>query len=297
MARIPYALVDAFSPAPGAGNRVAIVLDARGMGPEEMRRIAQRFPEWETVFLTERRENAFGVRFFAPGGEVEFSGHAAIALGLALARLGLVPEGTGRLFLHTPGEVLPVELEHEGGLPKKAWVRGPVPRFRDPPAYRALAEVLEALSTDERYLHRGLPYGVAYTGLWSLFVPLVAPGVVDALEPEMALLTELSRRLDVATVHAYAPMGPRSFYARDFAPLLGIPEDPVTGSANAALGALLARAGVVPRREGRAHLTIYQGHRLGNPGLVEVVVEYSPTGTPYSVQIGGEAAIVQTGEL
>ncbi|TBH21064.1 PhzF family phenazine biosynthesis protein [Thermus thermamylovorans] len=297
MARIPYVIVDAFAPTPGAGNRVALVLDARGMTLEEMQRVAQRLAEPETAFVTEGRENIFAVRFFTPMGEVEFSGHAAVALGLALVRLGLAPEGATRLFLHTPTEALPVEVEYGEGEPKKAWVRGPAPRFRDLPPYRALKEVLEALGGDERYLHRGLPYGIAYTGLWSLFVPLIAPGVVDALEPEMPLLAELSRRLEVATVHAYAPMGPRSFYARDFAPLLGIPEDPVTGSANAALGALLARAGVVPRREGRVALTVYQGHRLGNPGVVEVVVDYSPTGVPYAVQIGGEAAILKTGEL
>ncbi|WP_038046033.1 PhzF family phenazine biosynthesis protein [Thermus caliditerrae] len=297
MPRIPYAIVDAFAPAPGAGNRVAIVLDARGMTPPEMQEVARRLSEPETAFVTERRGNVFAVRFFTPGGEVEFSGHAAVALGLALVRLGLAPGGTTRLFLHTPTEALPVDIVYEGSEPKKALVRGPAPRFRDLPPYQALKEALEALGSDERYLHRGLPYGIAYTGLWSLFVPLIAPGVVDGLEPDMPLLTEVSRKLEVATVHAYAPMGPRSFYARDFAPLLGIPEDPVTGSANAALGALLARAGVVPRREGQVALTIYQGHRLGNPGVVEVVVEYSPMGQPYAVQIGGEAVILHTGEF
>ncbi|WP_038057326.1 PhzF family phenazine biosynthesis protein [Thermus amyloliquefaciens] len=297
MARIPYVIVDAFAPTPGAGNRVAIVLDARGMTPPEMQEVARRLSEPETTFVTERQGQVFAVRFFTPSGEVEFSGHAAVALGLVLVRLGLAPEGTKRLFLHTPTEALPVEILYEAGEPKKALVRGPAPRFRDLPPFQVLKEVLEALGSDERYLHRGLPYGIAYTGLWSLFVPLIAPGVVDALEPEMKTLAELSRQLEVATVHAYAPMGPRSFYARDFAPLLGIPEDPVTGSANAALGALLARAGVVPRREGRVALTIYQGHRLGNPGVVEVVVEYSPTGQPYGVQIGGEAVQVFAGEL
>ncbi len=297
MVRIPYVIVDAFASTPGAGNRVALVLDARGMGLEEMQSLARRLGEPETAFVTEKQGTLFAVRFFTPTGEVEFSGHAALALGLTLVRLGLAPEGTERLYLHTPTEALPVEILYEAGEPKKALVRGPAPRFRDLPPYQALKEVLEALGSDERYLHRGLPYGIAYTGLWSLFVPLIAPGVVDALEPEMAALATASRKLEVATVHAYAPMGPRSFYARDFAPLLGIPEDPVTGSANAALGALLARAGVVPRREGRVVLTIYQGHRLGNPGVVEVVVEYSPTGQPYGVQIGGEAVQVFAGEL
>lgn len=297
MARIPYALVDAFTPSPGAGNRVALVLDARGLDAEALRALAQRTGTPETAFVLHREGVVYGVRFFTPEGEVEFSGHAAIALGLTLVRLGLAPEGAGRLYLETPGETLPVEIAYEEGVPKKAWVRGPRPRFRDLPPYQALKEVLEALGTDERYLHRGLPYGIAYTGIWSLSVPLVAPGVVDALEPEMVALRTASQKLSVGTVHAYAPMGPRSFYARSFAPLLGIPEDPVTGSANAALGALLARAGVVPRREGEVRLTFYQGHRLGNPGVVEVRVSYSPSGEPYGVEIGGEAATVEVGEL
>lgn len=276
---------------------MALVLDARGLDAEALRALAQRTGTPETAFVLGREGVVYGIRFFTPEGEVEFSGHAAIALGLTLVRLGLAPEGATRLYLETPGETLPVEIAYEEGMPKKAWVRGPRPRFRDLPPYQALKEVLEALGTDERYLHRGLPYGIAYTGIWSLFVPLVAPGVVDALEPEMVALRTASQKLSVGTVHAYAPMGPRSFYARSFAPLLGILEDPVTGSANAALGALLARAGVVPRREGEVRLTFYQGHRLGNPGVVEVRVSYSPSGEPYGVEIGGEAATVEVGEL
>ncbi len=133
MAKIPYILVDAFAPAPGAGNRVAIVLDARGMGLEEMQALARRLGEAETAFLTERRETVFGVRFFTPKEEVEFSGHAAVALGLSLVRLGLAPEGIGRLYLHTPTEALPVEIVYEGGAPVKALVRGPPPLPRPPP--------------------------------------------------------------------------------------------------------------------------------------------------------------------
>ncbi len=296
MAKIPYALVDAFTPVPGAGNRVALVLDARGMGTEEMLALTRRLGEGEAAFLTDREGTAFGVRFFTPGGEVEFSGHAALAMGLTLVRLGLAGE-VERLFLHTPTQVLPVDILYEEGSPKKAFVRGPAPRFRDLPPYQALRAVLEGLGTDERYLHRGLPYGIAYTGLWTLFVPLVSPSVVDALEPDMEGLSRICHRLEVATVHAYTPTGPRSFYARNFAPILGIPEDPVTGSANAALGALLARAKVVPRRAGQVELWVHQGHRLGNPGLVEVVVHYSPLGEPYEVRIGGEAALVQLGEV
>ncbi|PZA06916.1 MULTISPECIES: PhzF family phenazine biosynthesis protein [unclassified Meiothermus] len=295
--QLPYLLVDAFTDTPGGGNRVALVLDARGMSSGEMHRIAQRLAYPQAAFVTDWLGGSYSVRFFTPSGEVEFAGHAAIALALTLARQGMLAQGETRLFLRTPMETLPVELEYEAGTPIKAVLRGPSPRFRDPPQWKDIREVMEVLGVGDRYLHRGLPYGVAFTGLWSLFLPFVAPGLVDEVEPEMERLGELCARLEVATLHAYAPLGPRTFYARDFAPLLGIPEDPVTGSANAALGALLARAGVVPRREEAVDLTVLQGHRLGMPGTVEVRVEFSPGGEPYRVFIGGKAVQVESGRL
>ncbi len=296
MLRLPYALMEAFTQTPGGGNRVVLVLDARGLSSEEMQKTARRLGQ-ETAFVLERLENSVEVRFYTPSAEVEFSGHAAVALGIGLVRMGLVPEGTGKIYLRTLAEVLPLEIVYEMGEPKKAWVRGPTPRFRDIPPWKAVREFTEALGANERYLHRGLPTGIAYTGLWSLFLPFITPGLVDELEPEMEKLQALCRRLDVATVHAYAPVGPRTFYARDFAPLLGIPEDPVTGSANAALAALLARSGVVPRRAGEVQLTLLQGHRMGSPGMVEVRVEYSPSGEPYKVLLGGEAVLLESGFL
>lgn len=296
MHRLPYLLMEAFTNTPGGGNRVALVLDARGLDQEAMQAIARRMGH-ETAFVLGRRENSVEVRFFTPGMEVEFSGHAAVALGLGLVRMGLLPEGADRIYLRTLAEVLPVEIVYEEGEPRKAWVRGPSPRFRDIPPWKAVREFTEALGANERYLHRGLPTGIAYTGLWSLFLPFITPGLVDELEPEMERLKGLCHGLEVATVHAYAPVGPRTFYARDFAPLLGVPEDPVTGSANAALGALLARSGVVPRRAGEVQLTLLQGHRMGTPGTVEVRVEYSPLGEPYRVLLGGEAVLLENGLL
>ncbi|MCX7803207.1 MAG: PhzF family phenazine biosynthesis protein [Meiothermus ruber] len=288
--RIPYLLVDAFTEVPGGGNRVALVLDARGMTTEEMQRVATRLGQPQAAFVTDWDGTGFGVRFFAANGEVEFSGHAAVALALTLAREERLPKGARKLYLRTIGESLRVELE-DG----RVRVQSPSPRFRDPPSWKVLQEVIEVMGANERYLHRGLPYGITFTGLWTLFMPVVAPGLVDALEPDMQKLTELSERLEVATMHVYAPYGPRRFYARTFAPALGIPEDPVTGSPNAALGALLARAGVVPRWEGEVSLSVTQGHRMGGPGQVEVRVEYGPAGNILAVFIGGTAVLAETG--
>jgi PhzF family phenazine biosynthesis protein len=265
-------------------------MDARGMTTEEMQQVAAKLGQPQAAFVTDWDGTGFGARFFAVNGEVEFSGHAAIALALTLAQGERLPPGTQKLYLRTIGASLRVELQNG-----RALVQSPSPRFRDPPSWKVLQEFIEVMGANERYLHRGLPYGITFTGLWTLFMPVVAPGLVDALEPEMAKLAELSEKLEVATVHVYAPYGPRRFYARTFAPALGIPEDPVTGSPNAALGALLARAGVVPRWEGEVNLSVTQGHRMGGPGQVDVRVEYGPAGNILGVYIGGTAVVAENG--
>ena len=295
--KLPYLLVDAFTRTPGTGNRVAVFPDARGLGEDEATALVSRLGVREAALVTGGGSNVFEVRYLTPEGEIEFAGAATIALALVLLQEGLAEAGSEKLFFRTPGETVPVEIRYRGDEPVEAVMREPAPRFRDPPTYAQLREVMEALGADERYLHRGLPVGTAYAGLWSLFLPMVAPGMVDALEPDLERLAELSQRLGVATFHPYAPMGPRTYYARDFAPALGIPEDPVTGSANGALAALLARAGVVPRREGEVVITVLQGHHLGVPGEVRVRVEYTASGEPYAVYVGGGAAIVERGVL
>ena len=295
--RLPYLLVDAFTRTPGTGNRVAVFPDARGLGDGDCRRAVGLLGVGEAAFVSGGKGEVFEARFFTSRGEVEFAGAATIALALALVREGIADSSAERLFVRTPVETVPVEIIREAEEPVEAVVREPAPRFRDPPSFLQLRQVMEALGADERYLHRGLPVGVAYTGLWSLFLPVVAPGMVDALEPDPSRLSELSARLGVATFHPYAPMGPRTYYARDFAPALGIPEDPVTGSANGALAALLARAGVVPRREGEVVITVLQGHHLGVPGEVRVRVEYTASGEPYAVYVGGGAAVAERGVL
>jgi len=293
--KIPYLLVDAFTERPGSGNRAGIVLDARGLADEQMRNIAARLEVSESVFVTEWRGNTFSARFFTPKREVEFAGHAAIALAVMLAQQGHLPEGERQLILQTPVDNVQVRIEESDGGVLRATMREPAPRFRDPPAWSTIHELVHALGADERYLHRGLPVGIAFSGLWSLFLPLIAPGLVDELQPDMDELARLCAAVGVETTHAYAPLGPRSYYARDFAPVLGIPEDPVTGSANGALAALLARAGVVPRREGSAEIQVFQGHHMGVPGVVQTRVEYTPDGRPYAVYVGGPAVLAHSG--
>lgn len=288
---IAYCEVSAFTGTPGQGNRAGVVLNAGGLSEAEMQALAAFLEAPETVFVTRMGDGLVRVRYFTPTREIEFCGHATVALGLTLAQGGHW-EG-GPLTLETLVGRIPLTLDTEAGVPVRVWMeqRGLESR---PVTRDVRRELAQALGLDERMLHRGLPLAAASTGLWSVFVPLIDSVLLDALEPDLEHIHALSDRLGVSSVYPYAPLGVNRFAARDFAPAVGIPEDPVTGSAAGALLALLAREGRLPVRGDRACGVVYQGHALGTPGEVEVEVTLQGRAVG-AVRVGGRAVLDREG--
>ena len=286
-----YSEVSAFTDTPGQGNRAGVVLGAGELSGAQMQALAAFVGAPETVFVTRLGHGLVRVRYFTPAQEVDFCGHATVALGRVLAQEGHWRGGA--LTLETLAGQVPLRLLLGAGGECQVWMRQP--GFERRAVGRPLhAELAEALGLSDRLIHRGLPLASASTGLWSVFVPLLDAVILDGLEPDLERIRDLSERLDVASVYAYAPLGVGRFAARDFAPLLGIPEDPVTGSAGGALLGLLASEGRVPVRSERACGVVYQGHAVGSPGEVEVEVEMQ-SGRVVAVHVGGHAAVEREG--
>ena len=84
-------------------------------------------------------------------------------------------------------------------------------------------------------------------------------------------------------------------HLRHFAPANGIPEDPVTGTAHAAIAVYLDRKGLLPPGERVGYLG-EQGHAVGRPGMVTVEV-HRDGGAIADVRIGGTGFIVARGEI
>ena len=104
----------AFTTDPSGGNPAGIVLDARGLSDDAMRRIAADVGYSETAFLLPRADGELDVRYFSPLAEVSFCGHATIAAMVAHARR----QGPGDFVLHTQaGRVrVTVDVDHGVGL-------------------------------------------------------------------------------------------------------------------------------------------------------------------------------------
>jgi len=290
---IPYCQVSAFTETPGHGNQAGVILNAEHLSATQMQGLAAHLGVPETVFVTDIAGNDVRVRYYTPRQEIEFCGHATVALGLVLAQNGLWRDR--HVNVETMIGRIPLELESQQGVPKRVWMTQRNLELRDiDRTYRK--RIANALGIDERLIHRGLPTISASTGLWTAFVPIVDPFIVDAIEPHYADIEALSQELGVTGIHPYAPMSPDTLYTRDFSPAVGIPEDPVTGSSSGALVALLAAAGALPRRGSTVRGYCLQGHAMNSPG--EVVVDVTLQGdTPACVKVGGCAVIEHEGKL
>jgi len=126
-----------------------------------------------------------------------------------------------------------------------------------------------------------------------LFTQLASEAEVSALDPDLSAIAELSLAHEVSGIAAFSFVASGEFavHIRCFAPAHGVPEDPVTGSANAALPAYLAHCGLL-ERVGKEYLAT-QGSERGRDGRVRVRV-LDERGR---AEIGGQAVTVVAGTL
>jgi len=144
---------------------------------------------------------------------------------------------------------------------------------------------------DDRY-----PLKLASTGGWHLLVPVRTREAIDRAVPQYTELGAFNQARNITTTHLFTTDGFAGYdlYTRDFAPAIGIPEDPVTGAANGALSGYLALEGFL--QKGQVHrLVVGQGHAIGRDGTLYVTVE--TTGEKPVIRVGGAAHVTIAGQL
>jgi trans-2,3-dihydro-3-hydroxyanthranilate isomerase len=304
-----YVTADVFTDRQFGGNPLAVVLDGRGLSAELMLAVTREFNYSETTFvLPPERGGAARVRIFTPGGEVPFAGHPTVGTAHVLFATGALAAEADEATVvleEAVGDV-PVRVRF-AGAPGGA---GPALGGREP----AFAELTAAAAPTERDAPgprcsprrcRSTPptCSAATTrprsgraGCRSTLVPVrdraaVARARVRHDAWERALPPGAwTRELMVFALDGVAA----DVRARVFVPGLSVPEDPATGSANAALGGYLARR--TPRLDGTLAWTVEQGVEMGRPSLLHVRAE-KRRGEIAVVRVGGQAVVVAEGTL
>lgn len=209
---LPLYWVDAFTSRVFAGNPAAVVPLDRWLDDALMQRIAFENGLAETAFFVRTGEGRYHLRWFTPGAEVDLCGHATVATAFTLfTQLGFAGD---RITFDSRSGPLHVTRLTDGRIELDFPSRPAVPVA--PPA-----ALLKGLGTTPAY------YAQAQANL----AVFNTAAEVLALRPDFAALATLEQYGTIVT----APGEDCDFVSRFFAPRVGVPEDPVTGSAHCVL--------------------------------------------------------------
>ncbi len=265
-----FTVVDVFADRPGAGNPLAVVLDAEGLDDARMQAIAKwtRLPETTFVFPPTDDGASYGIRMFSPRREVPFAGHPSVGTAHAVLAAGLATPRDGVLVQDGIAGRLPLRVQGDGPTRTIA-VRTPRASVREvaAPGDPRLVEVL-----------RNLPLGTLPPALmdggrrWWL-VELADEAALRAATPPWEAIGALAQQTESMGVCVFARSHDPVYYLAVRA-WVGAPaqfEDAASGAANATLAAWLAERDALPGDGG--FYRISQGREVGHDAIIELTVD------------------------
>jgi PhzF family phenazine biosynthesis protein len=210
--KIPIYQVDAFTSEVFSGNPAAVCILDAWIDDRRLQSVAAENNLSETAFLVQN-ENEFDLRWFTPTTEVGLCGHATLASafvqffyrGWSEDKIRFQTRKSGQLMVARKGEVLEMDFP----------ARPAHPRTHPDALGRALG---------------GTPQKV-YGSAEDLMVVFDSEKTITEIQPDFAILEQIDCRGIIIT----APGDRCDFVSRFFAPRVGVPEDPVTGSAHCVL--------------------------------------------------------------
>jgi PhzF family phenazine biosynthesis protein len=263
-----------------------------------MRRLARELHGTEVAFVlaAEAPDHDLEIRFFSPRREVTFIGHAALAAHYVRAIANGVPKGKVR---QKSGNAI-IEVEVKGKAPNLHITLHQSPATFGPlvPDERR-GPVLDALGISSASLHPACPMQVMSKWNSRLLIGLRTPEALESLQPNMEALMHLTPHVGADGFFVFAPVPnsePFATESRMFCPVIGVPEDPVSGNAHGMLGVYLVHHGLLAANGKPARLIGHQGRFVQRPGQVEVLVTASGKRAT-AVQVAGDAVIVYQADL
>ena len=291
-----YVVADVFTDTPYLGNPVAVVLDAEGLNPAQMQQIAAEFGYSETTFVLppEAPAHTAWVRIFTPTREIPFAGHPNVGTAFVLARYAAargerLPE---TLLFEEGAGLVPVRLIDEHGVTTGAELR--VPEALSRRSQVSPEQVAACLSLDAHQVNtQAHPPQVVSVGLPFLVVELDSREALRRCVPNLQGFRAILPLDGAVSIYAYtldtAADDQCDVQARMFTPRMT--EDPATGSATAAMTALLASL------QGKTTLSlrVSQGVDMGRASMLWSAFD-AASGSPV-VRVGGKCVMTMEGTL
>lgn len=257
--------VDAFTDKQFGGNPAGVVLDAAGLDDEMMKKITREMNLSETAFVLPSATGDFRLRYFTPSGdEVIFCGHSTVGALHMIAKDKA--EGHYSYSVETKAGLLHMEatVGHDDTI-QVAYEAPPIDLKRSQFSHEEIAEGL------------GIPLSIVDTTKpvmfektnQDLFLTIQSLTAIKDLQVDFLKATAFAKSHGIIafcllTTETIDPVN--HAHIRCFAPGVGIPEDPFTGSVQGGLAMYLSEHRMVKKGE----ISVEQGHEMGRPGSVRI---------------------------
>jgi PhzF family phenazine biosynthesis protein len=278
---------DAFAAGDATGNPAAAVYvnSFDDITEQEMLRVARELKGFvcEVGYIAETGQNRYKLRYFSSEKEVEFCGHATIAIMYELLKNAGGRPHRQNVSIETNKGVLDVENRLAGE--DSVFITAPVPAYSE----RSVEtdEICSALAIRGEAINHGAPTGIVNAGNETLCVPIRGLKDLVIISPDYETLRAFCKKhdLDVINIFTTEVSGKAGAYrTRVFAAPFGYLEDPATGSGNAALGYHLLKHGLWSGER----IVLEQNNDIANPNIIKMAAK-ADAGGVLRVIFGGSA--------
>jgi PhzF family phenazine biosynthesis protein len=269
MKKFVFKKMDAFAAEQSDGNPAGAIYLRPGedISVHEMQRIAKELKGFVSEVGYARRldENTLDLRYYSSEREVDFCGHATIAILYDLLKnnAGLMKEEFVNIVTRKGKLLVENRIRQEDAV----FISAPSPGFSSKEiAKEPLAKALEVSSN---VIRDDLPISIVNAGLETLVVPITTLQALLAITPPFETLKRFCQEnsIDIVAVFTDDVADKANTYrTRVFAPTFGYLEDPATGSGNAAFGYYLLKT---DKWDGRA-ISLEQNGDYARPNIVKL---------------------------
>jgi PhzF family phenazine biosynthesis protein len=275
-------LTKAFTQNSELGNPAGVMLNASGMTEAQMINVAAMLGYSESAFVMPSKKADFFVRFYTPIVEVPLCGHGTIATFHTLIKEGLInfsESNSVEVTQETKAGILRVECRRDGFVIMAQG--GSI--FNEPHGEKKM--IAELLGVSEQDLLDYPLQSVSTGGAPKLMIPVASLAALQGIKPDLEGIKAYCQKTEARGFYPFTSetLNPDyDFHARQFNPLAGINEDPITGVAAGALGCYVKKYGLINKDE----LVVEQGYVLGRGGEMFVDLKNGVKVGGYGVVFG-----------
>jgi PhzF family phenazine biosynthesis protein len=294
MKKLMFKKIDAFAAEKSSGNPAgAIYLKTENeLDPEEMRRIASELKGFvnEVGYIRRLDTDTFALKYFSSEREVDFCGHATIAIMYDLLKSDaeLLNKPAVQIVTNKGRLLVQNRIPDEDAV----FISAPLPQFYDRSIPKA--HIAEALRIGFQDIGEDYPVEIVNAGLETLIVPIRNLQTLLAVCPDFMKLKRFceNNAVDIVEVFSSGVSDPSNrFRTRVFSPRFGYLEDPATGSGNAALGYYLLKHG---KWRGEI-ISLEQNDKVDRSNIIKLMTRRDERNV-VEVTFGGRAVVRIEGE-